>query len=171
MSYIDDFLAQQPMIATSEQLANWQPDSCGKIDMRIARNGDWYHNGDEIQRKALVRLFASVLRHDEDLGYVLVTPVEKCEIDVEDVPFIAVLVEKTEGSYRFAINVGLEVSLSSNNPIEVRNYEGQRVPYIKVRDNLWARCSRNVYYDLAEEAEERSHQFGIEAAGQFWSLE
>ena len=40
----------------------WNPPYCGEIDIRIARDGRWYHNGDLIRRPALMQLFASVLR-------------------------------------------------------------------------------------------------------------
>ena len=49
---------------------------CGDIGLRIARDGTWYYQGSPIGRKPLVKLFASVLRCEED-GFYLVTPVEK----------------------------------------------------------------------------------------------
>ena len=51
--------------------------------MRIARDGTWYHDGAPIRRPAMVRLFSTVLRREPDGRHVLVTPVEKLEIDVE----------------------------------------------------------------------------------------
>src|SRR5215469_2654800 len=70
----------------------WNPAHCGDIDMRIARDGTWYHQGSPIGRRELVRLFSTILRKDPD-GYVLVTPVEKMRIKVEDAPFLAVLMD------------------------------------------------------------------------------
>jgi hypothetical protein len=67
----------------------WHPAHCGDSDMRIGRDGTWFHQGTPIGRMELVRLFASLLRKDDD-GFVLVTPAEKLSILVEDVPFIAV---------------------------------------------------------------------------------
>src|SRR5690349_9917797 len=75
----------------------WNPEHCGHSDMRIARDGTWFHQGSPIGREAMVRLFASILRREPDGSHVLVTPVEKLDIDVEDAAFIAVEL-KSEGA-------------------------------------------------------------------------
>src|SRR5437660_8453619 len=67
----------------------WDPPFCGNLDMRIAADGTWSYLKTPIGRAALVKLFASVLKREGD-QYFLVTPVEKCGIVVEDVPFVAV---------------------------------------------------------------------------------
>ncbi len=59
------------------------PTHCGHSEMRIARDGTWYHQGSPITRPAMVRLFSTVLRREPDGSHVLVTPVEKLEIEVE----------------------------------------------------------------------------------------
>ena len=41
----------------------WEPDYCGDIGLRIARDGQWYYAGSPIGRKRLVRLFSTILRH------------------------------------------------------------------------------------------------------------
>ena len=64
--------------------------------MRIARDGTWFHQGSPIGRPAMVRLFSTILRREPDGSFVLVTPVEKLDIQVEDAPFVAVEL-KTEG--------------------------------------------------------------------------
>ncbi len=61
----------------------WNPPHCGHSGMRIARDGTWFHEGRPIERPAMVRLFASVLRREPDGSHVLVTPVEKLAIEVE----------------------------------------------------------------------------------------
>src|SRR5256885_6624987 len=66
----------------------WNPPFCGDLDMRIAADGTWYYLKTPIGRPALVQLFASVLKREGD-RYFLVTPVEKCGITVDDVPFVA----------------------------------------------------------------------------------
>ena len=75
----------------------WNPQSCGDSAMRIAADGTWFHEGEKITRPELVGLFAGLLRKDDD-GYVLVTPVEKLSIAVEDVPFRAVTVDAVLGT-------------------------------------------------------------------------
>src|SRR3974390_3644225 len=67
----------------------WDPPFCGDIDMRIAADGPWFYQKTPIGRPALVKLFASILKREND-QYFLVTPVEKCGIAVDDAPFMAV---------------------------------------------------------------------------------
>ena len=77
--------------------------------MRIAHDGTWFYCGTPIARPALVRLFSTILRKDPD-GYVLVTPVEKVGIKVEDAPFLAVEMTaarpRPEQVLRFLTNLG-----------------------------------------------------------------
>ncbi|HEX2255572.1 MAG TPA: DUF1285 domain-containing protein, partial [Afifellaceae bacterium] len=76
--------------AAARPVESWNPPHCGRIDMRIGADGTWFYRGSPIGREALVRLFASVLRREPDGEYVLVTPVEKLGIAVDDAPFVAV---------------------------------------------------------------------------------
>ena len=71
----------------------WNPQHCGHSEMRIARNGTWYHQGSPINRPAMVRLFSTVLRRERDGSHELVTPVEKLQIDVESTAFRAIEVQ------------------------------------------------------------------------------
>ena len=96
----------------------WNPTACGEIDIRIRRDGTWWHEGAPIARPALVRLFSSVLRRDPD-GYWLVTPAEKLKITVEDAPFVAVALEREGGALRFTTNVGETVEAGPAHAIRV----------------------------------------------------
>ena len=137
----------------------WNPPFCGDIDMHILRNGKWTYMGSEIKRPAMIKLFSNIIRLDEDGHYYLVTPVEKVRIKVDDVPFVAVSMNKTTekgiDSLSFVTNVQDEVVLSKENPIEiVINDNDEPSPYITIRRNLKALISRAVYYDLINMAEE-----------------
>jgi len=137
----------------------WNPPFCGDIDMHILRNGKWTYMGSEIKRPAMIKLFSNIIRLDDDGHYYLVTPVEKVRIKVDDVPFVAVSMNKTEDEgincLSFMTNVQDEVMLSKENPIEiVINDNDEPSPYITVRKNLKALISRSVYYDLINMAEE-----------------
>src|ERR687890_2202182 len=68
----------------------WNPKRCGDSRMRIGRDGTWYHEGAPIRRPAMVRLFSTVLRREPDGRHVLVTPVEKLDIEVDGTAFRAV---------------------------------------------------------------------------------
>lgn len=153
----------------------WNPPFCGEIDMRIARDGTWYYQGGPIGRPAMVRLFSTVLRRDEDGRYYLVTPVEKLAIRVDDAPFVAVEMT-THGQGRdqvltFRTNVDDEVMAGPEHPIRVVTApDGEPSPYVHVRGRLEALISRAVFYDLVELAEERDGLLGVWSAGAFFPL-
>src|SRR3954467_11541231 len=99
----------------------WNPGHCGPSDMRIARDGTWFHQGSPIGRPAMVRLFSTILRREPDGRHVLVTPVEKLDIEVEDAPFVAVEL-KNEGEGRgrrlaFRLNTGDLVVAGPGHPL------------------------------------------------------
>lgn len=145
----------------------WRPPDCGAIDIRIARDGTWFHEGRPIARLALVRLFSRLLRKDDD-GHVLVTPVEKLAITVEDVPFVAV--SMTEGPVlTFHTQVGDVVTADDEHPLRFETDGGFR-PYIRVRGGLEARMSQGVARDLALLVEVRAGMAGIASGNQFFTI-
>ncbi|MBC7200508.1 MAG: DUF1285 domain-containing protein [Pseudomonas balearica] len=157
----------------------WNPPFCGDLDMRIARDGTWYYLGTPIGRPAMVRLFSSVLRRDDD-RYFLVTPVEKVGIQVEDAPFVAnrldVLGEGESQVLRFFTNVDDEVDAGVEHPIRVEfdPVTGEPAPYVHVRANLEALIHRNVFYQLVElavpgEADD-GEWLGVWSGGRFFPI-
>jgi uncharacterized protein len=149
----------------------WNPPSCGEIDIRIARDGTWLHEGSPIGRPALVRLFSSVLRLDPD-GYHLVTPVEKLRIRVDDAPFLAVRVDRVGEAIRFLTNVGdaVEVGPEHGLVVEAEDSDGAPAPYVDVRRGLRARLTRPVFYELVETAEARDGELGVWSRGVWFPL-
>ncbi len=158
----------------------WHPPFSGEMDLRIARDGAWFHEGAPFQREALVRLFASILRRDQDDHYYLVTPVEKWRIRVDDAPFRAVRVDATgQGLHQiltFTTNVGDVVVAGPEHPltVEYRTPGGEPAPYLHVRGRLRALLTRAVFLELVELGEERptdqSRDYGVWSQGQFFSL-
>ena len=157
---------------------DWHPAHCGEIDIRIAADGTWFHEGSPIGRKELVRLFSTLLRKDSD-GFHLVTPAEKMRIAVEDAPFMAVLLKAVgEGKDQhlvFTTNVGDETVAGSENPIRVETdpVTHEPAPYVHVRRGLEAKISRAVFYQLADlgvpSAADR-HVLGVWSEGVFFPL-
>lgn len=151
----------------------WQPGHCGDSEMRIARDGTWFHEGSPIGRPAMVRLFSTILRRERDGSFVLVTPVEKLAIAVEDAPFVAVEV-KSEGEGRarrlaFRLNTGDAVIAGPDHPLR---FEAGPHPYLEVRAGLDALVARSVYYELAEWAlAEDAEPPGLWSDGAFFALE
>ncbi|UMA64984.1 DUF1285 domain-containing protein [Roseivivax marinus] len=157
----------------------WTPDLSGTMDIRIARDGTWYHEGGPIRRAGLVKLFSSILKREGD-AYFLVTPVEKWRIEVEDAPFVATDVE-IEGAgdgqaLTFTTHVGDRVVAGPDHAIRVtRDPEtGEPSPYVHVRGGLEALIDRKTFYRLAGvgEVAERdgSDWFGVWSDGAFFAM-
>jgi uncharacterized protein len=156
----------------------WNPAYCGEIDMRIAADGTWHYMGTPINRPALVKLFSTVLRKDPE-RYVLVTPVERVGIEVEDVPFLAVeMAVEGDGDSRqiaFRTNVDDLVQVGPEHPLRFdQDADGGVRPYVKVRGGLWARVTRALALDLIALGEEKAVDgvatFGVAASGLFFHI-
>jgi hypothetical protein len=133
----------------------WNPAFCGHINMRIAADGTWFYQGTPIGRPALVKLFASVLKYEpEEKRHVLVTPVEKLALDVEDAPFLAVEMRRDGGDaprIAFRTNVEDWIMADAEHPLTFeRDIDGGIKPYLLVRHGLRALVSRALMYDLVE---------------------
>ena len=154
----------------------WEPDYCGDIGMKIARDGQWYYDNSPIGRKKLVRLFSTILRHDDDGEHYLVTPAEKIRIEVEDAPFIATLMTVSgkgrEQVLRFETNVGDFTDAGPDHALrfEIDAASGEPSPYVHVRARLDALIARAVFYDLVELAEVYDGQFGVWSNGLFFPI-
>lgn len=171
-------LAEIARLAEEKKLPpveRWNPDHCGDSDMRIARDGTWFHAGTPIGRPAMVRLFSTILRREPDGGYVLVTPVEKLSIEVEDAPFVAVEVktegEKQDRSLAFRLNTGDVVIAGPEHPLRFEAEPDGPHPYVTVRPGLDALVARSVYYELANLAlEEDADPPGLWSGGAFFAM-
>ena len=161
-------------------MQTWHPAVSGEIDIRIGRDGGWYHEGARIGRKRMVKLFSSVLRLDDDGIYYLVTPAEKLAIRVDDAPFVAVEMtvhgEAAEQVLVFRTNVDEEVIAGPEHPIRIAldPASDEPSPYILIRDRLEALIARAVFYDLVElgvegEIDGESH-LGVWSAGVFFPI-
>ncbi|MBG6202172.1 hypothetical protein IWQ48_003315 [Labrenzia sp. EL_13] len=166
---------------TPPPVDKWNPEFCGDLDMRIARDGTWYYLGSPIGRIALVKLFASVLRKDEDGKHYLVTPVEKIGITVDDAPLLAVeMAVAGEGSQQeltLRTNLGDLVKVGAEHPLrfEKEPDSGGLKPYVLVRGRIEALFTRALMYQLADMIIERdgsnAAQMGIWSGGQFYAID
>ena len=153
----------------------WNPPDCGDLDIRIARDGTWFYLGTPIGRPELVRLFSTILRKDGD-RYVLVTPVEKVGITVDDAPFVAVDFSTTgsgtDQSLTFETNVGDTSVAGPDHPIRVvRDPEtGEPSPYVHIRADLEALIDRKSFYRLVDIGSHHDDWFGIWSGGEFFKI-
>ncbi|MDA8536325.1 DUF1285 domain-containing protein [Alphaproteobacteria bacterium] len=151
-----------------------------QFDIRIASDGRWFHEGDEIRRFELVKLFASILVLDDDGEYWLATPAEKGRITVDDAPFIVrdmtvkAGVRSQQNEICFQTNIDEMVLLDIKHPLQLRaaKQSPDLRPYIEVRDGLLAKLSRPVYYQLADYAEVGTDgRLGVWSHNHFFALE
>lgn len=158
----------------------WNPAFCGDIDIRIARNGSWYHEGTQIHREGLVKLLSSILKREGD-DYFLVSPVEKMRIRVEDVPFIIVgMTEEIAGdgvvALVFRTLTDDIVRLDGDHPLHVQTdaVSDEPRPYVLVRGGMEARIHRPVFYELVERGYEKlingELHLVVDSAGEVFSL-
>lgn len=157
----------------------WNPPYCGEMDMRIARDGTWYHESGPIGRPAMVKLFASILKLEEG-RYYLVTPVEKVGIQVEDAPLIACDLDVTgqgrDQNLTFTTKTEDIVTAGPDHAIRVTldQGSGEPSPYIHIRGGLDARIDRKTFYRLVElgvqEEVDATPWFGVWSAGVFFPI-
>jgi hypothetical protein len=156
----------------------WNPDFCGSINMRIAPDGSWYYMDTPISRPAMVKLFSTVLRKDDD-DYFLVTPVEKLAIIVEDVPFFVVRCERTGAgkdqvlSFETLTDDMVIADKDHAIRVEIDEKSGEPSPYIHIRGGMEGRINRAVYYELvalAEPMQGNDNTYGVWSSGMFFPI-
>lgn len=177
MDKLEDLL-KQAQGGSPAPVERWDPPYCGDIGLRILRDGQWHYQGSAIPRPALVKLFARVLRRDEDGRYFLVTPAEKVDVAVADAPFIAVEMEASgrgrSQSLLFRTNVDDVIKCGAEYPLRfVAGAPDHGLkPYVHVRGRLEALMARALVYDLVElaEAGPDGAGLGIWSDGAFFPL-
>ena len=166
-SLVDSIVSATAGLPDAAALAGWSPALSGDIDIRILKDGSWTHNGEPIHREGLVRVFASLLRREDD-HYYLVTPAEKWRIQVERHALVGVDCEQTDGIWKVLLNTGGRCRIGGGNRLHAA--DGDREPYIEVPNGLSAQISRAAWYRLLDAAlfdEDRAY---IVSAGEEVSL-
>ena len=137
-------------------LEQWQPKHCGKMDLTVKANGEWWHEGQLISRQALLDLFTKVLWKENGHFY-LKTPVEQIEIDVEDEPLVINQVDQIEieGKQYLQLTTPQQdmIIVDSEHPIFMREYQGELRPYVHVRFGINALIQRHSFFHLIEYGE------------------
>lgn len=141
----------------------WQPKRCGSMDLTVKANGEWWHEGQLIKRKALTDLFASVLWKEQGKFY-LKTPVEQIEIQVEDEPlFIQSACQVDIQGKRYIQLISDhedEIIVDSEHAIFMRDYQGEMRPYVHVRFGINALIGRAAFFHLIEMGELSENEEG-----------
>ncbi len=155
---LTDLMTPDVAVKTLPPVDDWHPEVIGEIDIRINREGEWFYQDDKMTREAMIKLFSTILRLDDDGFYYLVTPVEKMRITVDVAPFsvidFRIIKDKAVSTLVFKTNLGDEVSLDHDDYLLVeKNSEGEPLPLLTIRKNLKGLINRNVFYRLVELAE------------------
>lgn len=182
MQSLDQVDVLQRLTDSADRLAysaGWQPSQDGDSEMRIARDGRWYHQGGLIERQALVQLFSRLLRREGD-QYFLVTPVEKLTIAVDDAPFVSINIDvQGEGSEQdiyVTTNLQDTVLVGPEHPlwVAIDPQTQEPSPYVSIGDNLAVLLQRSDFYQLVEYAQERrvddQQVLGVYSQGEFYTL-
>ena len=161
--------------ASRPPIEGWHPEISGDIDIVIKSNGQWFHEAGLISRERLVRLFASILRREDDLHYYLVTPVEKWRIRVEETAYLAVDFNiENEGeadeSIVFTTNIGEQYSLSKAFPLQLLPDDAQPCPILTLDRGLSAKLTRNCFYGLVGHAKTSGDELVVRSEGLEFSL-
>ncbi len=156
----------------------WNPPVLRDIGLRIDSEGRWFHQGGAINRPRMVKLFAALLRKDPQ-GHVLVTPVEKVAVEVEDAPFAVRDMRREAGPggavFVLRTNLDEEIAAGPDHPLRFERAARDGLkPYVRVRGDLWARVSRSLAVALAECGEMRESDgrlmFGVASGGAFFPI-
>ena len=144
-------------------LEQWHPKHCGKMDLRIKANGEWWHEGQLIKRQPMIDLFSSVLWKEEGKFY-LKTPVEQIEIEVEDEPLLVNQVDQIELDGMSYIQMTTSnddiVLVDQAHPIFMRDYQGELRPYVHIRFGINALIQRAAFFHLVEMGELSENEQG-----------
>lgn len=163
---LDKLLQSLEQQAKLPPVNTWQPEREGEIDIEVDEQMRWYHEGGLFQRQSLVNLLSSILRIEGD-KYYLVTPAEKLRIRVADVPFLAVSLLDKDNMHYLLCQTGELLELGENTNWQLRDYQGVLIPYIEVRDGLFARVDRHVYYQMIEAAVQDEQGRYVFPSGQY----
>lgn len=182
MQYAEHTDLLQRLAASAERLAynvDWHPPLCGDSEMRISRDGRWFHQGRVIDKAALVQLFSRLLRREGE-QYFLVTPVEKFSIRVDVAPFVShgitVQGEGVEQNIYITTNLADTVLIGPQHPlwVDVDPQTQEPTPYTSIGDNLAVLLQRSDFYQLVEYAQEQTldgkQVMGVWSQGEFYCL-
>jgi len=159
----------------SPPLHLWNPELSGDIDIRIDKEGRWFHEGTEVERESIVRLFASILRREADGAYYLVTPGEKWRIQVELLPLVvsdinALTNGEGQPCLQATLNTGKHIILDCDHALYLEK-RMDNIAAIHLPHGLGALFSRSAWYRLVEMAEMREGRACVFSAGEVFPLE
>lgn len=168
---VDSIVSSTAGLPDPATLASWNPALSGDIDLRIRADGTWLHLGDPIRREGLVRLFASLLRREENGEYYLVTPIEKWRIRVDRHALQAVDFDCTgtngDAIWYALLNTGGRCHLGGAYHLHAPASDdpGSTAPWMELPNGLTAQLTRAAWYRLVNDASTAGDRALIISAG------
>ena len=148
-------------------LDSWRPPQQADMDMRIDSHGDWWHEGEKITRLRLVQWLARLLAFEEQQFW-LKSPAIRYRIDVEEHPFIGVEWRQQDDNLYLRTAIEQSVCVNKEHPILVR--DGEQIPVVTIRPGVFAKLSRNTYYDLLNYGRWHNNSLEISSGGEHFRL-
>ncbi len=163
-------IAEQVAARKLPPVEGWAPQKIGDSQMRIAANGEWFHDGSPITRDAMVRAFSGLLIRDEDGSHHLVSPFEKLAIEVEDAAFMATDVARRDGGLAFRLNTDEFIIAGPDHALRAAGDPETPAIYLHVRRGCEARLNRSTWQQLVEIALAEGEDMVVESGGERFSL-
>ena len=138
-------------------LDEWNPPLCEGVEFTLDEDSNWFYNGSEIKRKAMIKLFSKLVKREGD-NYFVVTPSEKICLKAKGEIFSIIDYKKEEENYFFKTNTDEWVKLTSTNYIKVDMVNNHPYPKILLRDGIWGLLTRNIFYLLISEANQSGNK-------------
>lgn len=160
--------------------------TCNEVPFLIKSDGRWLYKGAPIAHKSMVCLLASLLTRDAGGRYLLESPAERRQIDVEDAPLVVVGMRwrgagrKQELSFLTNTDVCIKAGLAHELRVECSILRPEPTLYLHVRDGqgefpVEARLSRSTYCELmalAEPGLANGHEvLGVWSGGVFFKID
>lgn len=118
-----------------------------RYELRIDREGRWFHEGVEIVRDDIRAFFSRNLVCSEDGSYCVRIGDDEALVVVEDAPLVVLRVGGTcQRGLTLLLSDGTEELLDARTLL----FKFSNIPYCRVRKDIEARFSRPAYYQLAE---------------------
>jgi hypothetical protein len=132
----------------------------------IDKEGQWFYQGAEMQRREIVLFFYDHLCMDDEGRYILKWAGERCILEVEDTAYV---VRKVflDGEYILTLSDGSNEKLAP----ETLYVGGANVLYCRVKSGAFpARFTRAAYYQLTAHVEEKEGAFFLRMNGKSYGI-
>jgi len=132
-------------------MASSDPSTWKLPRLRIDRDGEWFHEGEEVCHEGILASLRQGLQVDAAGHFLQIGPV-RVPVEVEDAPFAVVRFEAEGNGFALWLNDGSREALE---PGSLRLREGD-VPYCRVKGGRFeARFSRAAAWQLLQRVKEQ----------------